>query len=124
MAKETKTASADKTAEANDNKALLEAKDATIAELTEELAKKNSEMTLLTEIVAGKDEAIATLTEQLEAAKGTPTVNDRPSYKGYQFLVDAFKFKGNKHTAEEAVKNPDLMKELIDSKFPSLKKVK
>lgn len=110
MAKETKTASADKTAEANDNKALLEAKDATIAELTEEVAKK--------------DEAIATLTEQLEAAKGTPTVNDRPSYKGYQFLVDAFKFKGNKHTAEEAVNNPALMKELIDAKFSSLKKIK
>ncbi|RSC96049.1 hypothetical protein [Tenacibaculum singaporense] len=146
MAKQTKKASAGTTAEVNDNKALLEAKDATIAELKEEVvkkdaaienavkeqvAKKDSEITELKEQLAGKDEelakkdeAIATLTEQLEEAKGTPTGNDKPSYKGYQFLVDAFKFKGNKHTAEDAVKNPALMKELIDAKFSSLKKVK
>ncbi|WP_028890867.1 hypothetical protein [Tenacibaculum sp. 47A_GOM-205m] len=146
MANTQTNASADKTAEVTDNKALLEAKDATIAELKEEVAKKEaaiedavneqvskteSEISDLKDQVANKDEAlkakdvtIAGLEKQLKEANAKPTESDKPVYKGYQFLVDSFRFKGNKHKSVEAVKDESLMKALIEAKFSGLKKVK
>ena len=132
MANKQTNASADKSAEVTDNKALLEAKDATIAELKEEVAKKeaaiedavNEQISKTESEITDLKDQVAELEKQLKEANAKPTKNDKPVYKGYQFLVDSFRFKGNKHKSVEAVEDESLMKALIEAKFSGLKKVK
>lgn len=110
-------ASAVKTAEA-----ITETPAAATPEVT-----KASNLDLIADLqaqITEKDVEIAALQTKLAEAITVTVEDDKPTYEGYAFMVDKFRFKGNKHTAVEAVKDADLMKELIASNFFGLNKVK
>ncbi|MDD7912935.1 hypothetical protein [Polaribacter ponticola] len=72
------------------------------------------------------NELIAKLEEKLAEATATPEVKKGEIYKNeegeFEFTVSSFRFKGEKHTAEEAIVNEDLMESLIQANFIHLKK--
>lgn len=72
------------------------------------------------------NELIAKLEEKLAEATATPEVKKGEIYKNeegkFELTVSSFRFKGEKHTAEEAIVNEDLMESLIKANFIHLKK--
>lgn len=92
-------------------------------ELTE---KATQERDAETEKLATANQEISDLKEKLAEATATPEVKKGETYKNeegtYEFTVSNFRFKGNKHTSEEAVADKDLMESLIKAKFIHLKK--
>jgi hypothetical protein len=72
------------------------------------------------------NELNAKLEEKLAEATATPEVKKGEIYKNeegeFELTVASFRFKGEKHTAEEAIVNEDLMESLIKANFIHLKK--
>lgn len=73
------------------------------------------------------NETIEELSSKLEAANAAPKQKKGETYKSengtFEFGVKKFRFKGEKYNASEAVKNEELMEELIEAKFNHLKQV-
>jgi hypothetical protein len=73
------------------------------------------------------NETIQALNSKLEAANALPQKTKGETYKSengtFEFGVKKFRFKGEKYIASEAVKNEELMEELIEAKFNHLKQV-
>lgn len=92
-------------------------------ELTE---KAIQERDAETEKLGAANEIIAELEEKLAEATAAPEVEKGATYKNeegeFEFTVASFRFKGEKHIAEEAIVNEDLMESLIQAKFIHLKK--
>lgn len=92
-------------------------------ELTE---KATQERDVETEKLATANQEISDLKEKLAEATASPEVEKGEIYKNeegeFEFTVSSFRFKGEKHTAEEAIVNEDLMESLIKANFIHLKK--
>ncbi len=92
-------------------------------ELTE---KAEKERDAETEKLGAANELIAELEEKLAQANATPEVAKAKTYKNdsgeFEITVGSFRFKGEKHTAEEAIDNDELMEALISANFIHLKK--
>lgn len=69
---------------------------------------------------------INSLTAELAATKAVSETKKGATYKSdnetFTFAVEKFRFQGAEHTAAAAVKNDQLMQDLIKSKFIHLKK--
>lgn len=92
-------------------------------ELTE---KAIQERDAETEKLATANQEISDLKEKLSEATASPEVEKGEIYKNeegeFELTVSSFRFKGEKHTAEEAIVNKDLMESLIKANFIHLKK--
>lgn len=100
-----------------DSNLKIDSKDEDIESLTASLETKNTEV-----------EVLLTTVEKLQAKlaeASTKTVdNNKPTYKGYAFKVKSFRFQAEKHFAEKAIKNEELMERLIKAKYIGLEKIK
>ncbi|AOR28926.1 hypothetical protein FORMB_18960 [Formosa sp. Hel1_33_131] len=65
----------------------------------------------------------AELAEKAETTDDSEGAVYESGNKTYQFGVNAFRFKGDKYEASEAVKDKSLMADLIKSKFNLLKEI-
>lgn len=79
-----------------------------------------------TEKLVAANKVISDLNEKLAEATATPEIEKGAIYKSnkgeFEFTVASFRFKGEKHIAEEAIVNKDLMESLIKANFIHLKK--
>lgn len=118
----------------------VEKKEATdqVADLTQKLSDANAAKDTLQNELNAKNEELETANQKLakaEAAsqmnlkveKGSKKSSELPTYgsgdETWQFTVNKLITSAGKITAEEAVKDNDLMEQLIKSKFFGLKKL-
>lgn len=80
---------------------------------SEEIEKQNS-------IIANLEKLI---TDDSDKAKSSEFARYKKGKETYVFTVKAFRFKGEKYDVTEAVKDKDLMDQIIDAKFIHLKKI-
>lgn len=78
-------------------------------------------------VVDALNAVISELNEELEAFKQEDKPAAHATYKSgkdkYAFAIKQFRFKGEKYDTAEAVKDKDLMEQIIASKFIHLKKL-
>ncbi|MBS9773816.1 MAG: epoxide hydrolase N-terminal domain-containing protein [Tenacibaculum sp.] len=116
----------DRDAENETLKGDISVKDETISDLQQQLKDKNAENETLKNDISAKDDEIEDLMNKWQSSIDCDEVNSelhKPTYKGYQFIVDNFRFKGVKHKSEDAIKDNVLMDSLIEAKFYGLKKI-
>lgn len=95
--------------------------DKAVKALDAELKAEKEAHDLTTEALEKANTVIESLTAKVEALGAEGASKKGATYQdgkdNYEFKVETFRFKGEKHKAEEAVKNDALMQALIESKF-------